>query len=137
MQQEMFHLKMEVLWKPRFGIQVWIILAGQERYQAITAAHYRRSVGAIIVFDVMKSSSFENVSKWLNSLQNNAEKDTVIMLVWNKTDLCRNTPKERKVSREDAELFCKKNNLLYEETSAYSNEHIKESFETLMESIVN
>ena len=37
--------------------QIWDT-AGQERYQAITAAHYRRAVGAIIVFDVMKYSSF-------------------------------------------------------------------------------
>jgi len=88
------------------------------------------------VFDVMKASTFENVSKWLNSLKNNAEKDTIIMVVGNKTDLCKNAPKERKVSREDAELFCKKNGLLYEETSAISNEHIKEAFETLMESII-
>ena len=54
------------------------------------------------MFDVMKASTFENVSKWLNSLKNNAEKDTIIMVVGNKTDLCKNAPKERKVSREDA-----------------------------------
>ena len=59
------------------------------------------------------------------------------MLVGNKIDLCSHNPNDRKVPKKEAELFAKKNNLLYEETSAISNEHIKEVFEIILESNYN
>jgi len=51
--------------------QIWDT-AGQERFRAITNAYYRGAVGAIIVFDLTKSKSFENVQKWLAELKDNA-----------------------------------------------------------------
>ena len=38
--------------------------AGQEKYDAITFAHYRRSMGAIVAFSVTDRVSFESVKKW-------------------------------------------------------------------------
>jgi len=116
--------------------QIWDT-AGQERYQAITAAHYKRARGAIIVYDISKASTFQSVKKWMNALKSNAEPDLVIMLVGNKLDLCTVNPKERKVPREVAEKFAKDNGMLFDETSAVSNVKVKESFEVLMEAIYN
>ena len=42
--------------------QIWDT-AGQDKYRAITKHHYRRAVGALIVYDVTKRSSFDNVLK--------------------------------------------------------------------------
>lgn len=42
--------------------QIWDT-AGQERYHAIVSAHYRRAVGALLVYDVTDSSSFANSKK--------------------------------------------------------------------------
>lgn len=39
-------------------------LAGQERFMAITKAYYRNALGALIVFDVLKASSFQNAEQW-------------------------------------------------------------------------
>ena len=47
--------------------QIWDT-AGQERYRAITSAYYRGAVGALIVYDITKETSFENVEKWLTEL---------------------------------------------------------------------
>ena len=44
--------------------QIWDT-AGQERYRAITSAYYRGAVGALVVYDITKDISFENVEKWL------------------------------------------------------------------------
>jgi small GTP-binding protein len=37
--------------------QIWDT-AGQEKFRAITSAHYRKSVGALIVFDLTKRTTF-------------------------------------------------------------------------------
>lgn len=39
--------------------QLWDT-AGQERFRAITSAHYRKSLGALIVYDVTDRRSFES-----------------------------------------------------------------------------
>eukprot|EP01036_Dinobryon_divergens_P032180 gene32180-41720_t len=52
--------------------QIWDT-AGQERYRAITSAYYRGAVGALLVYDISKRSTFENVERWLKELRDHAE----------------------------------------------------------------
>jgi len=52
--------------------QIWDT-AGQERYRAITSAYYRGASGAMLVFDVTKKSSFENLQKWLKELKEHSD----------------------------------------------------------------
>ena len=66
--------------------QIWDT-AGQERYRAITSAYYRGAVGALLVYDISKQVTFENVERWLNELRDHADSNIVIMLVGNKSDL--------------------------------------------------
>ncbi|KAJ9067220.1 Rab GTPase ypt31 [Entomophthora muscae] len=66
--------------------QIWDT-AGQERYRAITSAYYRGAVGALLVYDVTKHNTFENVNRWLKELRDHAESHIVILLVGNKSDL--------------------------------------------------
>lgn len=47
--------------------QIWDT-AGQERFRAVTSAYYRGAVGALIVYDITRSSTFENVGRWLDEL---------------------------------------------------------------------
>ena len=68
-------------------VKIWDT-AGQERFRAITSAHYRKSIGALIVYDITQMSSFESVQKWIDEVKEHAEPDIVIMLVGNKLDLC-------------------------------------------------
>jgi GTPase SAR1 family protein len=39
--------------------------AGEEKYHAITACHYRKAMGALLVYDVTSRKSFEHIAKWL------------------------------------------------------------------------
>lgn len=66
--------------------QIWDT-AGQERYRAITSAYYRGAVGALLVFDIAKRSSFENADRWLKELRDHADPGIMVMLVGNKRDL--------------------------------------------------
>ncbi|CDJ70157.1 Rab 11b, putative [Eimeria necatrix] len=78
--------------------QIWDT-AGQERYRSITSAHYRRAVGALLVYDVTRKRTFLSASKWLEELRQNAEPDIVVMMVGNKVDLCEKDPSLREVDR--------------------------------------
>lgn len=66
--------------------QIWDT-AGQERYRAITSAYYRGAVGALLVYDISKHQTYENVTRWLKELRDHADANIVIMLVGNKSDL--------------------------------------------------
>ncbi|ODM94446.1 Ras-related protein Rab-11B [Orchesella cincta] len=66
--------------------QIWDT-AGQERYRAITSAYYRGAVGALLVYDIAKHLTYENVERWLRELRDHADPNIVIMLVGNKSDL--------------------------------------------------
>lgn len=38
--------------------------AGAEKYKAITTAHYRKSEGALLFYDLSDKNSFDNVLSW-------------------------------------------------------------------------
>ncbi|KAD7117101.1 hypothetical protein E3N88_04369 [Mikania micrantha] len=59
--------------------QIWDT-AGQERYRAITSAYYRGAVGALIVYDITRNVTFENVERWLKELRDHTDQNIVIML---------------------------------------------------------
>merc|ERR1712167_234576 len=93
--------------------QIWDT-AGQERYRAITSAYYRGAVGALLVYDISKHVTYENVERWLKELRDHADSHIVIMLVGNKCDMSY----LRTVNTEDASAFCEKEGLSFIETSA-------------------
>jgi Ras-related protein Rab-11A len=60
--------------------QIWDT-AGQERYRAITSAYYRGAVGALLIYDITKKQTFENIQRWLRELRDHADSNIVIMMV--------------------------------------------------------
>ena len=64
-------IKIEGKW---IKAQIWDT-AGQERYRAITSAYYRGAVGALLVYDISKHLTFENVERWLRELREHAEQN--------------------------------------------------------------
>lgn len=65
-------------------------------------AHYRKALGAIIVYDITRRATFDNVKFWLDSLLMQAESNICVMLVGNKLDLVKSDPRRRQVSEEEA-----------------------------------
>jgi Ras-related protein Rab-11A len=111
-------------------VQIWDT-AGQERYRAITSAYYRGALGALLVYDVTKASSFENVSRWLKELRDHADSNIVIMLIGNKTDL----KHLRTVATEDARGFAESEGLSFIETSALEATNVEKSFQLILAEI--
>ncbi|OWM82182.1 ras-related protein Rab11D-like [Punica granatum] len=112
--------------------QIWDT-AGQERYRAVTSAYYRGAVGAMLVYDITRRQSFEHIPRWLEELRSHADKNIVIMLVGNKTDL----EKQRAVSTEDAKEFAEKEGLFFLETSALNASNVESAFLTVLTEIFN
>ena len=84
--------------------QIWDT-AGQERYKSITNAYYKGSKGALLVYDITKKESFDNIDRWILELKNNGESEVTIILIGNKSDL----DSERQVSKEDGQNKAKYN----------------------------
>ena len=116
--------------------QIWDT-AGQEKYKSITSHHYRKAVGALLVYDVTRKLTFDNCINWYKELKINTENECVICLVGNKCDLIDGFPNRREVSIEEARNFAKKNKTLFFETSARSNNNVTECFEELLQQIYN
>jgi GTPase SAR1 family protein len=54
----------------------------------MTRAYFRNAVGAILVYDVTKRQSFDNMkNKWLSQLKEFGHEDMYIIIVGNKSDL--------------------------------------------------
>ncbi|KAI8055691.1 small GTPase [Syncephalis plumigaleata] len=110
--------------------QIWDT-AGQERYRAITSAYYRGAVGALLVYDIAKHVTYENVNRWLKELRDHADSNIVIMLVGNKSDLRH----LRAVPTEDAKQFAEENGLSFIETSALDASNVELAFQRILDEI--
>uniref|UniRef100_A0A7N1A4E3 Uncharacterized protein n=1 Tax=Kalanchoe fedtschenkoi TaxID=63787 RepID=A0A7N1A4E3_KALFE len=103
--------------------QIWDT-AGQERFRAITSSYYRGALGAILVYDITRKSTFDNLKKWLWELREHSSPGTVIVLVGNKSDLTHS----REVSEEEGKKFAEAESLCFMETSAMENVNVEEAF---------
>ncbi|KAB5548836.1 hypothetical protein PHYPO_G00060220 [Pangasianodon hypophthalmus] len=118
-------------------LQLWDI-AGQERYGNMTRVYYREAVGALIVFDVTRASTFDAVPKWKDDLDAKVTlsngKPVPAVLLANKSDQSRDG-----LSTEIPNLntFCKENGFVgWFETSAKENTNIEAAIRCLVENIL-
>ncbi|XP_031118064.1 ras-related protein Rab11B-like [Ipomoea triloba] len=110
--------------------QIWDT-AGQERYRDMTSAFYRGAVGALLVYDVTRHVTFENVERLLKELRDHTHQDIVIMLVGNKVDLRH----LRSVSTEDAKAFAEKEGTYFMEISTLESLNVENAFTELLTQI--
>ncbi|CAF0975759.1 unnamed protein product [Rotaria magnacalcarata] len=111
-------------------IQIWDT-AGQERFMAITKAYYRNALGTLIVFDILKASTFQNLDNWYNEVRANAGIECSIILVGNKVD----QRHMRAVLYENAKRYAEERNIPYIETSALDATNVEQAFRSLIADI--
>jgi small GTP-binding protein len=111
--------------------QIWDT-AGQERYRAITTSYYRGVVGAMILYDITSSRSFNSVQRWLDELRVNSEPGVVVMLIGNKTD----NEGGRSVTATEGKNFAQKEGMMFMETSAKEGFNVSEAFSQLVDHLL-
>lgn len=85
----------------------------------------------MLVYDITKRQSFDHMARWLEELRGHADKNIVIMLIGNKSDL----GTLRAVPTEDAQEFAERENLYFMETSALQATNVESAFMTILTEI--
>jgi Ras-related protein Rab-21 len=78
-------------------LSVWDT-AGQERFHALGPIYYRDADGALLVYDITDSESFNKVRKWVKELRKIVGSDIIIAIAGNKIDM----EKSRSVKESEA-----------------------------------
>ena len=113
-------------------VQLWDT-AGQERFRSITTSYYKSSQGLILMYDITKKESFDNVENWIENVNDSLGdvNDYLLVLLGNKLDLVKEKPNLREVTEEDAKNICKEKGIYWGgECSAkdFSEDELKQIF---------
>ncbi|CAK8671127.1 unnamed protein product [Clavelina lepadiformis] len=114
-------------------LQLWDI-AGQERFGNMTRVYYREAVGAFVVFDVTRASTFEAVNKWKNDLDSKVTlpngQNIPAVLLGNKCDQMKEGLTKNKSQMDQ---YCKEKGFVaWYETSAKANINVEEAAKFLV-----
>ncbi len=118
--------------KSKVRFVIWD-LAGQVQFRRVRQAYLADSEAGILVFDLTRHKTFENVRSWYKELKENSPQDLFLILVGNKCDL----ELSREVSREEAEQLAQELGLTYMETSAKTGENVNDAFRMLAIQLIN
>ena len=109
-------------------LEIWDT-AGQEQYRSIASLFYKDALICILVYDITKRKSFENIqSYWHFSVTENGLKGIIIGVAGNKNDLY----EKEEVSEKEAKEYSDYINASFKLVSAKNNTSINELFEQLV-----
>ena len=114
--------------------------AGEERYRTISVSYFRDSKGLLMMYDITKNESFQNIEDWLKNIKESLgdNDDYLMILLGNKLDLVNINKDEREVDTEEAKNFCEKNNILWGGECSVKDiaiEDLKNMFKSFIEEI--
>ncbi|CDQ91456.1 unnamed protein product [Oncorhynchus mykiss] len=107
--------------------------AGQERFNSITSAYYRGAKGIVLVYDITKQETFDDLPKWMKMIDKYASEEAELLLVGNKLD-CET---DRIITKQTAERFTSRiSGMRFCEASAKDNFNVEECFLKLVDDIL-
>jgi len=114
--------------------------AGEERYRTISVSYFRDSKGLLMMYDITKNESFQNIEDWLKNIKESLgdNDDYLMILLGNKLDLVNINKDEREVDTEEAKNFCQKNNIFWGGECSVKDiaiEDLKNMFKSFIEEI--
>ncbi|KKK42259.1 hypothetical protein LCGC14_0604100 [marine sediment metagenome] len=109
-------------------LSLWDV-GGQHNFRDLRTTFYRGANGALIVFDLIREITFDEIAAWKSEMQETLMKDIPFVLIGNKSDLIKT--EGRKVKITLAKKFAKENNSHYIETSAKTGLNVEKAFREL------
>ncbi|MFX0210451.1 MAG: Rab family GTPase [Candidatus Hodarchaeota archaeon] len=112
-------------------LQIWDV-AGQTQFRTMRKRFYAGTAGAVIVFDVTRPNTFQNLNYWVEELQENIG-DIPIAMVGNKADMIGMIATDE----EKENSWATKNQaVIYLRTSAKTGENVDDVFEVLANEVL-
>lgn len=106
-------------------LTIWDI-GGQERFRFLHNTFYRGSNGALVVFDLTRGYTFDEIRDWIYEMKELAGEDIPFVLIGNKSDLI--TDVGRTVDLLEIKEFAANEGSIYVETSAKTGENVEDAF---------
>jgi Ras-related protein Rab-8A len=110
-------------------LRIWDT-AGQERFRSITLSYFRGAEGILLVYDVTKRSTFDNIRTWMEQIEYNAGPNVATVLIGNKSDMeeCRQVTQAEGQALAGGLQQLLGRPVLFFETSAKHRTNVDESF---------
>lgn len=117
------------------GVQFWDT-AGTERYRSITRQYFKKSDGAILLYDVTDTRSFVNLRRWLQMLQDAADEDNVTVLICGtKVDLVEADHNARAVTGQTAKQLAEPFGAMFAEISSLTGSNVDQTLLRFLQEI--
>ena len=115
-------------------LSIWDI-GGEKRFEFIRSTFYKGASGALLVFDLTREETYEEIKKWLAEIKKSTGKDFPLVLIGNKLDKIEEVGVH--IDRDEARAFAKKEGIIYIETTTKSEELIENTFLKLARKIIS
>jgi len=105
---------------------------GQERFKPLIPRFVKGADGALLVFDSVSYSSFQQLEYWYTLLKKKLKKNIPMLLIGSKSDLLDNTPQMEIVREDVIQEFVEEKDLDgFYRTSALENYNVLEVFKAI------
>ena len=111
-------------------VQLWDT-AGQDKYRTIAKNYFKGSHGILLLYDITKQSSYDNIREWIHDIKEEVSEKAIIFLIGNKIDMT----DKRKISKEKGEELAEEYKIPFFEASAKTGENVDEVFKALYKKI--
>ena len=108
--------------------------AGQENYRALARVFYKNASVCILVYDITRKTSLEEIKKyWYNEIKANASDNIILALAGNKSDMY----EFEEVTDDEGKAYAKEINAIFQKTSAKTENGVNELFKMIGQKFVN
>ena len=114
----------------KINVQIWNGIKNKFKKKITTKEFYIRIQGIIIIFDLTKFTSFQNLNYYVNEIKNKCGTDMPILIIGNKSDL------DSIVSENDIKKFSTDNSVTIINASAKEGINVMKSIEEIIKIII-
>jgi Ras-related protein Rab-11A len=113
-------------------LTIWDI-GGQQRFEFVRSTFYKGASGVLVVFDLTRKETYEEIKTWLTEIRKVTEKDIPFVLIGNKSDLIEEA--SQTLDREKISALAEDEGMTYIETG--DKKELEDVFAELIRKIID